>query len=61
MLTKDDKKLLLDNFVTKSEFNNRIDQLEEKMVTKEDMKRVGDLTDQVLKELKDMRQEQIMH
>lgn len=61
MLTKQDINLLLEHFVTKTEFNQTIERLEEKMATKEDQDRVMTTLDQVLKEVIAFRQEQAAH
>lgn len=61
MLTKSDIQLLIDNFVTKSEFNQAIDRLEEKMVTKVDHDRIMTTLDAVLTEVRAIREEFAMH
>lgn len=65
MLTKKDLELLLENFVTKSEFNHVIKKLEDKMVTREEFQQKFDLVmttlDKVLKETIATRQEQAAH
>lgn len=61
MLTKKDKELLLEHFVTKTEFDQAI----EKLATKEETNKKFDLVmttlDKVLKEVIAMRQEQTIH
>ena len=61
MLTKKDIDLLLEHFVTKTEFNQTIERLEEKMATKEDHDRAMTTLDAVLKEVIATRQEQAAH
>ena len=61
MLNEKDIELLLEHFVTKTEFNQTIERLEEKMATKEDQNRVMTTLDQVLKEVIAVRQEQAAH
>lgn len=58
MLTKKDIELLIENFVTRTEFDQAIERLEEKMATKEDINRVMTTLDAVLGEVKAMRMEQ---
>lgn len=61
MLTKKDIELLIDNFVTKTEFDQAI----EKLAARDEVNRKFDLVmttlDQVLKEVIAMRQEQAVH
>ena len=61
MLTKKDIELLLEHFVTKTEFRQTIERLEEKMATKGDINRVMTALDHVLKETITTRQEQAAH
>lgn len=61
MLTKKDIDLLLEHFATRSEFDQAIERLEEKMATKTDINRVMTTLDAVLGEVKAMRQEQIIN
>lgn len=58
MLTKKDIELLLEHFVTRTEFDQAIERLEEKMATKTDIDRVMTTLDIVLGEVKAMRMEQ---
>jgi hypothetical protein len=65
MLTKKDIELLLEHFVTRTEFENAITRIEEKMVTKEEISAshnsIMSTLDAVLGEVKAMRQEQIIN
>lgn len=58
MLTKKDIELLIEHFVTRTEFDQAIERLEEKMATREDINRVMTTLDAVLGEVKAMRIEQ---
>jgi len=61
MLTKKDINLLVEHFVTRTEFDQAINRIEEKMVTKKENNKLYDLVDKVLGEVKAMRQEQTIN
>lgn len=61
MLTTKDIKLLIDNFITREEFNQAMARLEEKLATKEGLNKVMNTVDAVLGEVKAMRMEQSAH
>jgi len=61
MLTKKDIDLLLEHFITRTEFDQAMERLEEKMATKTDIDRVMTTLDAVLGEVKAIRQEQTIN
>ncbi|GEM_PF-6844569 len=61
MLTKKDINLPVEHFVTRTEFDQAINRIEEKMVTKKENNKLYDLVDKVLGEVKAMRQEQTIN
>lgn len=65
MLTKDDIKMMVDNFTTRAEFDQRIEELKEQMATKEELKELKDIvldrSDSLFTELRKIREEQSMH
>lgn len=61
MLTKNDIKLLVDNFATRAEFEHKMNEFEENMVTKDDFRKVMGLLESVYTEVKKIREEQSMH
>ena len=60
-MTNDDFKKMVQTFVTKTEFDQRIEKLEERVATKDDFRQVMTVLDKVLKEVLAMRQEQTFH
>lgn len=61
MLTSQDIKLLVESFKTRSEADEDLRKLEEKMATKDDFRQAMIVLDKVLKEVLAMRQEQDFH
>ena len=61
MITKDDIKLLVDNFPTRAEFEFKLEQLRAEMATKEELRGVRGLVESVYTEVKNIRLEQSMH
>jgi hypothetical protein len=65
MLTKKDIELLVENFITRTEFESAISRIEEKMVTKDEISEshnsLMNTLDTVLGEVKAMRQEQTIN
>ena len=61
MLTKDDIKLLIDNFPTRAEFEYKLEKLRSEMATKDELREVKGLVESVYTEIKNMREEQAMH
>lgn len=60
-LTNNHQRLVLDFVKNSAKVEKRLDDIERNMVTKDDNNKILNLVDQVLGELKDMRQEQSAH